>query len=183
MTGALGYDGAMRESLVLTIIGLDEPGVVEAVSDAVLAHGANWEASKMARLAGRFAGILLVTVDADKADAAVHDLRALEVKGLKVAIERSADEQRSESRSFRLELVGNDRPGIMREISRALAARGVNVDELSTECGAAPMAGGTLFKMVASLSSPPSVTQSELREALETIAHDLMVDLSLDEVG
>lgn len=174
--------GAGRESLVVTIIGLDEPGVVEAVSDAVLAHGANWEASKMARLAGRFAGILLVTVDADKADAVVADLRGLVGKGLEVAVERSAASPRQDVRTLRLELVGNDRPGITREISHALATRGVNVDELSTECSEAPMAGGTLFRLVAELSSPRSLGVSELTEALETVAGDLMVDLHIDEV-
>lgn len=178
----MGYDGAMRESLVLTIIGLDEPGLVEAVSKVVAARGANWEASRMARLAGRFAGILLVTADADQVDAVVADLRNLEGKGLKVTVERSADSPRSDARTLRLELVGNDRPGITRDISQALAARGVNVDELSTECSEAPMAGGTLFKLVAELSSPRSVKLSELRDALETIAGDLMVDLSIDEL-
>jgi glycine cleavage system regulatory protein len=173
----------MKRSLVLTVIGLDEPGLVKAISDAVLRHRANWEASRMARLAGRFAGILLVTVDDGEADQLVASLRGLQERGLKVVVEASADEERPRARSLRLDLIGNDRPGITREIAHALAARGVNVDELSTHCEAAPMSGGMLFKLTADLQCPASVDLAELRASLETIANDLMIDLDLRELG
>jgi glycine cleavage system regulatory protein len=172
----------MKESLVLTVIGLDEPGLVEAISDAVLGHGANWEASRMSRLAGRFAGILQVTVQADQADRLVSALRGLQDRGLKVVVEKSADKPRPQTRTLRLDLIGNDRPGITRQIASALAARGVNVDELSTRCEAAPMSGGMLFKLTADLRCPSTLDLAELRTALETIANDLMVDLDLREL-
>jgi glycine cleavage system regulatory protein len=82
----------------------------------------------------------------------------------------------------RLEIVGHDRPGIVREIARALAQQGVNVEELSSECVSAPMSGETLFKAQARLQLPPKCDAATLRRALEKIASDLMVDVSLAEL-
>jgi len=167
-------------ALVLTVIGADKPGLVEKVSDVVAAHEANWEDSSMARLAGRFAGILSVTVATARAEALIAGLAELEQQGLKVVIERSGDAtQRAPHHHAHLELVGNDRPGIIRDISRVLTQRGVNVEELQTECTEAPMTGGTLFKMQAELGLPPDVSTDELREALEAFAGELMVDITL----
>ncbi len=166
----------MKTSLVLTVIGTDRPGLVDGLAQTALAHGANWEASRMAHLGGRFAGLLLFTVDGDRADALEADLRR--VQGLQVVIERALDSPDDEPRKqLRLEVVGQDRRGIIHDISHALAERKINVDELSTECTSAPMAGGTLFEMVASLSCPPSVSVDELREVIEELASDLMVTI------
>ena len=85
------------------------------------------------------------------------------------------------ARTLNLELVGNDRPGILREVAQALARRNVNVDELSTGCESAPMSGEVLFRATARLQVPVDVTVDSLAEELEKIASDLMVDLTLDE--
>jgi glycine cleavage system regulatory protein len=77
--------------------------------------------------------------------------------------------------------VGQDRPGIIRDLSRALAARRVNVEELLTSCSSAPMSGEVLFEAKADLRIPQDVSLDELRETLETIATELMVDLTLDD--
>jgi glycine cleavage system regulatory protein len=80
-----------------------------------------------------------------------------------------------------LDLVGHDRPGIVREITSALAARGVNVEELATEVVSAPMSGETLFQAHATLSLPQDCDPAALRGDLERIAANLMVDLTLDQ--
>lgn len=166
----------MQTTLVLTIIGLDKPGLVEAVSQAVAKHGGNWEQSRMAHLANRFAGLLLVTVDSERADKLEADLCSL--RDLTVVVERAEEVPRASGwRGLRLDVVGNDRTGIIRDISRALAERGVNVDELKSECAAAPMAGGMLFRMTADLSCPPALAVDQLRQVIEDIANDLMVTL------
>ncbi len=51
--------------LVLTLIGPDRPGLVEAVAEPIAAHGGNWLESRMAHLAGQFAGIVLYRRRAD----------------------------------------------------------------------------------------------------------------------
>ncbi|MFW2389292.1 MAG: glycine cleavage system protein R [Polyangiales bacterium] len=169
------------ESLVVTVIGKDRPGLVESVSAVVEANGGSWVESRMSRLAGEFAGILRVSVPAAQADALSEALEALHVDGLRVLVERGFEEAGHEGKVVLLELVGGDRPGIVHKLSEALAARGVNVDELNTECEGAPWSGGTLFKAMARLRAPEALDLDQLRESLEAIAGDLMVDISLGE--
>lgn len=167
--------------LVLTVIARDQPGIVEALSRAITGHGANWLGSRMARLAGEFAGIVEVSVPSDRLEELQQALGALDRRGLRVGIQRAAGEEQAAagSRRLHLELVGNDRPGIVREIAQALARRGVNVDELETRCESAAMAGDALFRATALLQVPADVTLESLGEELEKIASDLMVDLTL----
>jgi glycine cleavage system regulatory protein len=169
------------ESLVVTVIGKDRPGLVESVSAVVEDNGGSWVESRMSRLAGEFAGILRVSVPAAQADALSAALEALHADGLRVLVERGFEEAGQEGKVVLLELVGGDRPGIVHKLSEALAARGVNVDELNTECEGAPWSGGTLFKAMARLRAPKTLDLDQLRESLEAIAGDLMVDISLGE--
>lgn len=172
----------MTTSLVLTVIGPDRPGLVEALAQTVAAHDANWLESRMSHLAGQFAGLLRVAVPAAHADALARALAALESQGLRVTVAASDQpEATAERRALTLDLVGQDRPGIIREISGALAARGVNVDELDTSCSSAPMSGETLFRARARLHLPADVDADALRESLEKLANEMMVDLVFDE--
>jgi len=170
------------ESLVVTVIGKDRPGLVESVSAVVEAHGASWVESRMSRLAGEFAGILRVSVPPDQVDGLSDALEALKAGGLRVVVERGFEEALEAGNVILLDLVGTDRPGIVHAISEALAARNVNVDELNTECDGAPWSGDTLFKASARLHAPKSLDLDQLRESLEAIAGDLMVDISIGEV-
>jgi glycine cleavage system regulatory protein len=171
----------MRSQLVLTLIGRDRPGLVEALAAEVARHGGNWEQSRMAQLAGKFAGILRVSIEAERAQALAQALSKLEREGLKLVVEGSdATPDGPRGRHARLSLVGNDRPGIVHDLSRALAARGVNVEELETSCEAAPMGGGDLFRAQAVLQLPTALAVDDLRSALEALADDLMVELAPD---
>jgi glycine cleavage system regulatory protein len=173
----------MSVNLVLTIIGEDRPGIVERLSETVAAHEGNWLESRMSRLAGEFAGIVLVNAPEGRSRALVRALEELETRGLRVVVARSdAGDTPRGLRGIRLELVGSDRPGIIRDISQALARRDVNVDELESECSPAPISGGMLFKARAQLRVPPDVDLEQLRADLEEIANDLMVDVSLDDL-
>src|SRR5262245_34168817 len=170
----------MHTSLVITIVGDDKPGIVEEISGVVLAVGANWEESRMARLAGKFAGILRVTADAAKSKELAKALTALQARGLTVVVETGAEEPEAPFRTIGLELVGNDRPGIVREIARVLAERGVNIDEFESEITSAPDSGDALFRGRARLRTPPQLAPDTLRAALEAVALDLMVDLKIE---
>jgi glycine cleavage system regulatory protein len=173
----------MRASLVLTVIGDDKPGIVERLSEPILAAGANWEESRMARLAGKFAGLLRVSVAADRADALTAGLTALEREGLKVVVERSGAGESGPFRTLQLDLVGNDHPGIIRDISRVLARHHVNIEELESGVTSAPMTGEALFRARAHLRIPEAVTFEFLRSQLETLAGELMVDVQLEDAG
>ena len=171
----------MRTSLVLTIIGDDKPGLVEQLSDRILATGANWEESRMARLGGKFAGLLRLTVERDRADALVTELTKLETVGLSVVVEQSSELDAGSYRTVRLELLGNDRPGIVRDISRALAHHRVNIEELETDVTSAPMSGEALFRARVELGVPATVTTEMLRDLLAALAGELMVDVMLED--
>ncbi|MEM7435268.1 MAG: ACT domain-containing protein [Myxococcota bacterium] len=167
------------ESLVVTVIGKDRPGLVESVSAAIESHGGSWVESRMAHLAGHFAGILRASVPDSSVDGLTAALQALVHDGLQVTIERGFSASPEEGNLILLELIGSDRPGIIHKISEALAARGVNVDELDTQCEGAPWSGDALFKATARLRAPRSLDIDQLREGLEAIAADLMVDITL----
>lgn len=169
----------MRTSLVLTLIGDDKPGLVERVAEQVLAVGGNWEEGRMARLAGKFAGLLRVSVATDAARDLTARLTALNSAGLTVVVEETGDAHVAARRPLRLELVGNDRPGIVRDIARVLAAQQVNIEELETTVASAPMSGELLFRAKARLHAPASVTIDALRQRLEALAGELMVDIEL----
>lgn len=174
----------MQHTLVMTIIGPDRPGLVERVAALVAAHGGNWLESRMAHLGGQFAGILRVAIPPGQQAGLEAALRQLEEAGLHVVVQAEAATPASTAagRLMRLELVGHDRPGIVRDISRALASHGVNVEELETGCESAPMSGEILFRAQAQICVPAECDLAALRGTLEKIASDLIVDLTLREV-
>jgi len=169
----------MATYLVLTIIGDDKPGLVEKLAETIARHSGSWLESNMSHLAGKFAGILRVSVEESHADALVSDLQALS-SILKLVVEKvSVADFVEEQRTLLLSLVGNDRPGIVKEISRALAAAHVNVEDLSSFISSAPMSGETLFNAKALLKVPVDLETSALQSQLERLADDLIVEISL----
>jgi glycine cleavage system regulatory protein len=168
-------------TIILTVIGEDRPGLVSALSAPINAHGASWKRSQMSRLAGKFAGIVLVSVPDERLDALATDLAALGAQGLQVALERADEPAARESLQLQLELLGADRPGIVAEVSAALAARGVSIEELTTDVRDAPMAGGTLFEASAVLTAPATTNTESLVSMLEELADELMVEIRLSE--
>ena len=90
------WEFGMTTPIVLTFIGHDRPGLVNAISEKVAASGGTWLESRLAHLAGEFAGILLVSVPDSKIAALTAALRDLETAGLRITIERSADTQTHE---------------------------------------------------------------------------------------
>ncbi len=173
----------MQRLLVMTVIGPDRPGLVESVANLVAEQGGNWLESRMSRLGGQFAGILRVEVPGENERSLVEALEALEPRGLTVVVHPDQPEAPAPpTRQNVLEIVGQDRPGIVREISHALASFGINVEELQTECVSAAMSGEALFKARARLSLPESCNAAEVRQKLERIAEDLIVEISLAEL-
>jgi glycine cleavage system regulatory protein len=168
-------------TFILTVIGEDRPGLVSALSAPIKAHGASWTRSQMSRLAGKFAGIVLVSVADERLEALAADLRALEDQGLQVAIERTDEPVERDSLRLHLELLGADHPGIVAEISASLADRGVSIEELTTDVHEAPMAGGMLFEARAVLAAPPTTSMETLGSMLEGLADELMVEIRLSE--
>lgn len=172
----------MDQHLVMTILGKDRPGLVEKVADTVARHGGNWLESRMCRLGGEFAGILRVSIPSESVNSFEQQLTALETDGMSLTLRRDTPDNQQVQRSFtQMEIIGHDRPGIVREISKALAQAAVNVEELETTCVSAPMSGEMLFKANARLRVPVGADMQALRQKLERIATDLTIDIALSE--
>ena len=175
----------MARALVLTVIGEDRPGLVEALAELISTHEGSWDESRMARLAGHFAGVVQIHLPDQRAEGLIAALPSLAARGLSASVVDSdwslavVDHRQS----IRLELVGQDRPGIVREISSALAALGVSVQDLRTVVESAPMSGEALFRAQAELAPPADVEIEEIRAALECLADDMMVDINLEALG
>lgn len=172
-------------TLVLTAIGDDQSGLVDALSGVIAAHGASWDQSHMSHLAGKFAGIVQVSVPDGKVDALIAALQPLEHEGLLdiTASTAPADASAAAGRPMRLELLGQDRVGIIHDLSHALAALGVSIHELQTATGSAPMGGGVLFQATALLEVPSDVDHTALRDTVEQLSNELMVDIDLEPAG
>ena len=159
-------------SLILTVVGPDRPGLVRALSHAVAARGGSWLESRMARLAGQFAGIVLV----EAPESLLEDLRALEGQGLRIVVQGGAAAETTGER-LTLEVVGNDRPGIVRDITAVVAAHGINIEELTTGVSSGSFSGELLFKATALLRAPDAAAVEAMRAGLEQLGNELMVDI------
>ena len=170
----------MSTSIVLTVVSDDHPGVVVALSDFIASHGGNWTESSMMSLAGKFAGILLVQVPAGQVEDFISALDALESRGMQIVAQRSDSASIGDSaREYSIDLVGQDHPGIVHEITEVLAKHHVNVQKLETTVQSASMSGESLFMAHASLFVPAKTDLEKLQEELEDLANELMVDIEL----
>lgn len=166
-------------TLILTVAGADRPGLVSAVADVVDAHGGNWETSRLSELAGTFAGVIQITVADDRADelrAALSELEGL----LTITVSTGSDSASAQAtQQIALSVLGDDRPGIVREISGVLSAHALSIESMSTETRDAAMAGGRLFESSVTATAPGSVDLDELRADIERLTHDLQVDITV----
>ena len=165
---------------VLSVLGDDRAGLVDALAGVVSGCGGNWEQSHMTELAGKFAGVVLVTVPDAAVERFLAELEPLEEHGLLDISVEEAGEGAAPIAQVRLELVGNDHPGIVHRVSHLLSQRNVSIDDLQTWTSIAPMAGHRLFHANAVLRLPDGVDRVTLRADLEELATDLMVDIDLD---
>lgn len=175
------YDAEVSR-LVLTVIGDDRPGLVKALAEVVSAKDGNWEHSQLAQLAGKFAGIVVVSVPAERSDDLVAALRELDGL-LDISVQAGAEEPEpaEQRQQLTLDLMGNDHPGIVRDVSAVLSRHGLSIETIATESRDAPMAGGRLFEAHIVLLAPPDVDLAAVRSDLEQLATELMVELILEQ--
>ena len=166
----------MNCSLVLTILGSDRPGLVNALAETVSRHGGNWLESRMAKLAGQFAGIVRVEIPADRSDSLLEELRAPGIEGLTIHAVREEIGEPEERTTLVVSVLGNDRPGIVRDLTKAIASTGANVVELTTGLESAPMTGQPMFRARGVVSLPEGDAEVALRESIEQLGADLTVD-------
>jgi glycine cleavage system regulatory protein len=166
----------------VTAIGSDRPGIVRQLSERAQGFGANWAGSRMANLAGQFAGMVHFDVPAENADRLAAALQGLESAGLRIVIEKTAAPQvPADRRLISLELAGADRPGIVRDLSRRLAERGVSIEDLHTEIVDGEGGAAHQFKVKALLVVPKALGNDALRTELAALANEMTLDIALGE--
>ena len=172
----------MTTSLVLTFVGDDRPGLVNAISGKVAASGATWLESRSVRLAGKFAGVVLISVPDDRLTELELSLRDLAPAGLRVTIERGAAAKAEKpARIVSLGILGRERPGIVRDVTQALGRLGVNIEEFMSGLESEPFTGAEMFRAKARLSVPEGLELDDLRKALERLAGEIMIDFAVGE--
>lgn len=173
----------MTVPLIITVIAADKPGLVESLAQTISRHGGNWLDSRMARMGGQFAGILRVDIPSASVDPLRNQLQGLTSQGISVQLAVSGDAEPAPQQQLFLNLVGNDRPGIVHEVSAILSRHGINVEHLETQVEPAPMSSELLFHARARLSLLPQTDTEALRADLEELADELMVELSSEEIS
>lgn len=170
----------MKRQLIITVIAKDKPGIVETLAGVVAGREGNWEESRMVSLAGKFSGLLLVSVGAEQLDSLQADLAALSQQGIRTLVDVAEDETTPAAmQQISISLVGADRPGIVREVAKALSSRNINVEELNTDYSSMPWSGEPMFQVEAYLQVPADSDLDELQDTLDQIADELAVDIEL----
>lgn len=173
----------MIEHLLVSVISDDKPGVVGAIAEAISQKGGNWLESRLTQLSGKFAGVIRVSVKRDFLAALEKDLLRLEEKEIWIKIERIKlkDNTPENQSTAYVHVLGPDRAGIVRELSKALVNQKINLANLETRLSSMPYSGDPLFEATGELEIPNNVDLSSLQDTLEQIADSLALDISLSE--
>jgi len=172
--------------LILSVVGSDRPGLTQALAEAVLLAGGNWLESHLSRLGGLYVGSVLVELEPGAVERLRSAVSAVDARGLEVRIASALETTAGGGGlAVTFHLVGGDRPGIVRQVTAALSAIDVNIEDFDTRIRAEPYSGAPLFELEARLRLPPGLTADKVQAALEAISGEIMVDISLtpaDEV-
>jgi glycine cleavage system regulatory protein len=166
--------------MILSAIGNDRPGLTQALAEAVLGAGGNWLESHLSHLGGQYVGAVLVEIAPDRVGALEAAARAVDAEGLHVKVIPARDASGTRAAdTLRIELVGQDRPGIVREVTAALAPLAVNIEDLVTSTENSAWSGERLFRAAAKLSLPGGVSLDQVQDALEAISAEIIVDFTV----
>lgn len=169
----------MQNHLVITILGPDRKGLVKSLSETLKNHNGNWTESRMVHLAGKFAGLVQITVSSQHIEELSTALLALQSDTFQISIQKSHDEPaNTTTKTMELELLGQDRPGIVQDITAQLSKLNVNIEELESEIKEASMSGGTLFCAALKLGLPENISPETVQDALENMSDQFMVDIN-----
>ena len=174
-------------SLIISAVGSDRPGIVSELSGSITSHGGNIEKSRMTRLGSDFTIIMLVRVDPKWEESLVVALKAIKelsitTKGTEpntvIAGENCQDT--AEGENCQISLSGADNEGIVKVLSKYLEEKSINIIEMNTHISQAPISGSSLFNLNASVSIPREVDGGDIQSDLSQISKELGVDIHLN---
>jgi len=168
--------------LVLTIIGRDRAGVVASLADVVRFHEGNWKRSELAEIAGTFAGVVVVEVGDDRVDELLTNLLVLRDQGVHVTAQQvETPSSAPDAEEVSLRLTGDDRPGVIHEISTAISDAGISISRLGTVTDL-PDDGGKRFEITARLSVPIGTDIDGVLDAIGAVATRLAIAVDVEDV-
>ncbi|PXA89777.1 amino acid-binding protein [Caulobacter sp. D4A] len=165
--------------LILSVVGSDRPGLTQALAQAVLSAGGNWLESHLSRLGGLYVGSVLVELDEARVDALRAAVGAVDAQGLEVRIAPAIEVAETAGEAIQLALVGQDRPGIVHQVTGVLSGLSANIETFGTRLSVEPHSGAPLFHMEARLRLPAGLSVATVQAALEDISGEIMVDIAL----
>ncbi|MFH0784861.1 MAG: ACT domain-containing protein [Pseudomonadota bacterium] len=171
----------MGINIVFTLSGTDRVGIVDEITRSLLELGGNIESSRMARLGGEFAVLMLVSLPADKGEELQKTVADLTSRGYKVTTtvtNHNGIETHPGWLPYRIEVHGADHEGIVNNIAHALAQQGISIESMDTGNSRAPNSGALLFTMKALILVPPGLDEHRWQEELENIGLDQHVDIT-----
>ncbi len=169
----------MQTSIVMTLLGTDRPGLVRVLADLVANHGGNWLDSRMARLAGQFAGIVRIECPEETVESLIEALKYPQLSDLTVLAVREKIKANPARHTVSVDVMGNDRAGIVRELTSAIANAGGNIEEFTSGLESAPMSGHPMFRAHGIISISDTTEVASLVAAIESLGGDLTVDVSI----
>lgn len=171
----------MQQTYMISLMTADRPGVVEKIADAITRYKGNWLESRLVRLGGQFAGVISLQVATEDAADLVTALEAFNGSEMQLTVTPLQVSAQENTQLVHFNVVANDRPGIVQELSSVFSAAGANLEELATDLGSTPWSGEALFEADALVALPEGVTVEALIEQLEALADDLMVEVNPEE--
>lgn len=175
----------MIARLVFSLVGPDRTGLVDRLTQVIVAHGGNLEDSRMAVLGGEFAVIMLVGVEAERRAALqkAMEAAAAELDMLIFAKETAAgpaDVPRVDTQvPFAVTVRGMDHEGIAHDVVHVMAGMGISIQDLESSVTAGAFSGTAVFAMEAYVLAPAAVSLADLRARLEEAADRLNVDVDV----
>jgi len=171
----------MSHQYVVTFIGDDRTGIVERLATTIERHGGNWLESRLSQLEGKFAGLILIALDSGEVTALEADLKALPGGSWSVRVSEAGKHIADGEPDLELTVIGPDRPGIVREISSALAEVDINVVTMETDVESAPFTGEPIFRAKIYATLPEGILPADLSTRLETIADAMTLDIDIGD--
>lgn len=171
----------MQRHGVLTVVGADRVGLVDEVSEFVLARGGSVEDSRMVNLRGQFAIIMLVGGAQDALDRLGDDLDDLRAESSVHAELTPAATERPTRPAMPFRLTGRalDQAGLVHSVAHALRSLDVSIESMDTTLEAAPITGSPVFAMELIVAVPVETSVARLRDTLADVCDPLNIDWHL----
>lgn len=174
----------MRKNVVLTLTGSDRVGIVDSVTEVLMQYDANVETSRMARLGGEFAMLMLVSVTEEQLGNLEQSVQGMQEQGFQVTVketQQSYEQKYAGWLPYQIEVHGADHEGIVHKVAHYLTQRGINIETMDTGIVPAPMSGTLFFSMIAVVLVPPNLPHKEWHSDLEDVADSLNVEIRVSQ--